>query len=126
MHIPKPASPKLVAPRPPLPPPSTRFPKPAEPKPAAAPSPAPVLQTVDLDPIEYDEDGRRILTSPLPPPPRPQPTIIEPPSTPPTRYISPPPRRPVDTQITGRPRPKFVLPREAPKPQAFGPDDIPY
>lgn len=105
------------------------------PRPIADPSvvteaaPAPSVQVDDVD-VEFDEEGRRILTAPLAPPPRPQPTILHrapvprPPKPPVTkarvpdsvpRPAGPPPRipkpaAPVSTADQTPPRPAIPRP----------------
>jgi hypothetical protein len=77
----------------------------AAPKPAAI-APATPLPTVPVESIEYDEDGRRILTAPLAAPFRPVPTVMPPPAS-----RLPPP------QVSSRGPLLKGLPRPAPKPQ---------
>jgi len=81
-------------------------------------APASLIEaTLDFDPTEeeeYDEEGRRLITKPLPPPPRPQPTILHP--TPASR-AAPPPVRPPGAGLLAnnvgapvRTRPSFLPP----------------
>ena len=105
--------------------------------------------SVQVDDVEFDEEGRRILKAPLAPPPRPQPTIL--PRAPVSRPPQPPP--PAAAQNPPRPamprppflRPPMVTPRATvsaparpaiprptpPKPprpvvKTLTPDDIPF
>src|SRR5437763_1787671 len=55
----------------------------------AAPAPAPAPETSDEE-IEYDEEGRRLITRPLQPLPKRVPTIMAPPPVPPTKMLPPP------------------------------------
>ncbi|MCK1341004.1 hypothetical protein IVB38_34565 [Bradyrhizobium sp. 38] len=132
----------MILPRPMrFPPASTRYAKPAmEPK-----NPTPTGAVIPVETIEYDEEGRRILTAPLAPPERPVPTIMPPPSV----RLPPPTRTPSGAGLfyPGMPRrvvkfpPATVKPSTAahaakaqePAPRAFRktvnticPDDIPF
>lgn len=119
--------PRIVRPpRPPRPvkPSTTSAPAPAPsmslPRPHATPPRPPASETMstlshleqrrETGPIEYDEEGRRILTEPLPSHPRPAPTVLHPPGSggqAPSRPVLPPVQRP------------FVLgPRRPPVPPA--------
>lgn len=92
------------------------------PVPAATPATAPVLQTIPLEEIEYDEEGRRILTAPIAAPARPTPTMIAPPPMPPSRMAEKGvsrPVKPMPLKPGERPRPTF-------RPPTIAPDDIPY
>lgn len=81
--------------------------------PAAAPdnSATPAIEAGDAE--EYDEEGRRLITAPLAPPPRPQPTIL---------HRAPVPRPP--KPMVSKPRVPDSVPRPAgpppriPKPSA--------
>jgi hypothetical protein len=109
-----------------FPAPSTRYAPAIEPK-ATTPAGA----VVDATTVEFDEDGRRILTSPLAAPARPVPTVMPPPM----RSLPRPPA------TGGKSLPPLVVPFETmqllcrmsprlrqmqAKKQAIGPDDIPY
>lgn len=106
-----------------------RPPRPVKPSTAAAPAPAPIsrcslprppapaprpqapdpveqrAQRIDASTVEYDEDDRMILTEPLAPPPRPQPTVLHPPR-PGVKPPPPTPPRPLVPKFSGgRPPP---------------------
>jgi hypothetical protein len=78
-----------------------------------------IEETHDFDPTgteEFDEEGRLYIKSPLPPPPRPAPTILHP--TPASRAAPPPVRQPgagllaSNVGAPARARPSLPLPRE--------------
>ncbi|WP_150104554.1 hypothetical protein [Rhodopseudomonas palustris] len=67
-------------------------------------------QRIDASEVEYDEEDRRILTEPLAPPPRPQPTVLHPPR-PGAKPLPPTPPRPLVPKFSGgRPPPPPPLP----------------
>ena len=110
-------------------------------RPALASKPVPASRLpppLEVEP-EYDEDGRRLITSPLTPLPRPAPTILHP--TPASRAASQPARQPGSGLLASQ-RPAFQPPsqpapppiartrppkpavRRQPTPQPLTPDDI--
>jgi hypothetical protein len=113
---------------------STRYAKPAV-EPQAL---APAGSVVPAESVEFDEEGRRLMTSPLAAPARPVPMIMPPP-----RWEPPAPRLPSGAGLPQAKRPpgtKFspvtkeaaanaraiMAQKPAPKKQTISPDDIPY
>lgn len=119
---------------------STRYAPAVEPK-ALAPAGA----VVDAETVEFDEDGRRILTSPLAAPARPVPTVMPPPVRPMPKppqasgsRLPPGTKFPPVTKETAenaratwaqKPAPAVVRPNSRTfdgRPTTISPDEIPY
>ncbi len=91
--------------------------RPAPPKVAEVPK-------VDAKSVEFDEEGRRRITSPITPAPvRPAPTVMTPPAQSLPRPSAPPRRPPPPPPGTMAPRP-VARPATPPAPKRpFGPED---
>ena len=103
-----------------------------------------VGETVPIESVEFVEEGRRLITSPIPAPQRPVTTVMPPPAATPPRTAGgmgrvgqplPPGRlppvgpRPAAISAAPRPMPRPVAaaqPRKIVPPQPTMPDDIPY
>lgn len=77
-------------------------------------APAPVkAQTVDPEAVEFDEDGRMVVTTPLAPAPRPQPSFARP--LPPMPTAPRPGSLPRPLMAPVKPAPRVGPPPPAPK-----------